>query len=572
MEWVGGVQMNNDLKKIFAERIATGLTRKTITTPSRWSEKYRIMGGESFPGPWSFKYFPWTKEMHDSKAVKNIGQKAAQLGFTETVLNIVFFKMDVEGADCLYILPSKTPDATDFSASRFGAALELSPHIRGMYSDVNNIGHKRSSSCNLYIRGSQSKSGLRSIPVSFLVIDEMSIMNSDNISLAMERVSGQLEKQIWCISTPTIDNENINKEYNLSTKEHFHYKCPACSRWTELIFPDCVEIIGEDAADPRVKESFYKCKECKVKIPYNLSESVRQNADVKAAWFEKSMWIPSHADRDVRGFWIPQLYSMTVSPGEFVTSYFKGMTSAADETEFFNSKLGMTHAVSGARVDDHQIDKVKRSHKNGDEIPENGCITMGIDVGNTCHYEICQWYFPKEWTADHPERAICKVIKQGKTLKDIDFSQLDELMNKYNVQQCVIDSQPERRAAITFANRFYGRVKLCFYAKGISGKTINVQKDEIDHLITVDRTSWMDLSLGRFHNGTIRIPLDTDLEYKEHIKAPVRVYRKDKDGNQTGSYESGTKPDHYAHARNYAEIALPFVVSRGKSHNMSKVL
>jgi phage terminase large subunit GpA-like protein len=98
--------MSNELANHFMERIVSGLKRKSITKPSRWAENYRIMGGDSFPGPWRWKYHPWLREMHDSEAEMNCGQKAAQMGYTETVLNLTYFKMDIEGIDCLYVFRS----------------------------------------------------------------------------------------------------------------------------------------------------------------------------------------------------------------------------------------------------------------------------------------------------------------------------------------------------------------------------------------------------------------------------------------------------------------------------------
>ena len=122
-----------------AQRITSGLSRKAITSCSQWAEKYRILGGKDFPGPWRFKHHPWLREMHDSLAPMNVGKKSAQMGYTETVLNLTFFKIDIERVDCLYVLPSKTPDASDFSTGRFDPALELSPHLENLFSDVKNI-------------------------------------------------------------------------------------------------------------------------------------------------------------------------------------------------------------------------------------------------------------------------------------------------------------------------------------------------------------------------------------------------------------------------------------------------
>ncbi|HEC75133.1 MAG TPA: hypothetical protein ENI26_12310, partial [Methylophaga aminisulfidivorans] len=109
------------LEAVLRDVVVGGLRRSAVTTPSRWAESYRVMG-QPFPGPWKFDYHPWLRGMHEATHQICIGQKAAQLGYTEAVLNITFFKIDIERRDCLYLLPAKTPDASDFSASRFDAA------------------------------------------------------------------------------------------------------------------------------------------------------------------------------------------------------------------------------------------------------------------------------------------------------------------------------------------------------------------------------------------------------------------------------------------------------------------
>jgi len=144
------------------------------------------------------------------------------------------------------------------------------------------------------------------------------------------------------------------------------------------------------------------------------------------------------------------------------------------------------------------------------------------------------------------------VLKASKVLH---FSELDTLMRQYKVSSCVIDSQPEARLALEFANRFYGLVHLCIYGQGVSGKNIHLHAEN-EHKVTVDRTSWLDASLSRFKTDRIHLPQDIGHEYRSQIKAPVRIYKKDRDGNPVGLYVNGNKDDHFAHARNYNEIAL----------------
>jgi len=189
--------------QFFRDTVAAGLKRKSITTPSKWAREYRVMGPPE-PGKWRPDVAPWTLAMHDSEAPINIGQKSAQMGFTETALNITFYRIDIKNESCLYILPTKTPDATEFSAARFDAALELSPHLTNLFSNVKNVGHKRAGAANLYVGGSNSRSFLKSKPVVFIVFDELDEIKQENIPLAEERTAFQETPQMWKISTPTI--------------------------------------------------------------------------------------------------------------------------------------------------------------------------------------------------------------------------------------------------------------------------------------------------------------------------------------------------------------------------------
>jgi len=546
------------LEKLLRERISAGLKRKSITTCSEWAEHYRVMG-QPFPGLWTFKYHPWIREMHDDKAEMVVGQKGAQLAYTECVLNKAFYNIDALGISVLYVLPAATPDASDFSKARFDPALELSPHLRNLFSHVKNIGHKRAGSANLYIRGSRSRSQLKSLPVGFIVLDEVDEMKQANVPLAFERTSGQVIKQSFLVSTPTIDNYGINEYFRRSTQNHFFFPCPSCGKSTRLIFPECLVITADEITDPKIQDSYIVCKECKNKLDH----------ETKHEWLAKGKWVPSHPDRLISGYHVSQLYSCTVRPSALGDSYLRAQTNPSDEQEFWNSKLGLTHIVEGARVTEKDIDACKGEFKKATTGISGRFVTMGVDVGKWLHYEIDEWYFDDEKISqDINLVARCKLLTEGKV---INFEQLDELMKVFMVHFCVIDANPERRKALEFAQRFYGRVRLCFYARGINTKVIHLHADE-DATMNVDRTSWLDLSFGRFRRRAIALPQDISLEWQQHMKALVRVYTKDADGNPIGSYVKGNEDDHYAHARTYSEMALPLGASLVHSYNVSGII
>lgn len=553
----------SNLRSLMSERIASGLKRKSIVDPGRWACAYRVMG-KPFAGPWTFNRHPWLEGMHNSEADINVGQKAAQMGYTETVLNVCFYYIDMHGIDVLYVLPAKTPDASDFSAARFDAALSLSPHLGKLFSNVKNVGHKRAGHTNFYLRGARSRSGLKSVPVGILVIDEKDEMNQENIPLARERQSGYDVNKTWEISTPTIDGFGINETFNLSTQNEFFFKCQGCSlegkpRWINLTWPDAIEICGEDYSDPRIHDSYIKCPLCGSKIPH----------ETKYQWLQGGRWIPQYQDRDISGWGINQLYSSTprTSPGQIVWQYFKARTNPADEQEFFNSKLGVPHIVEGARVLDKDIDNCI-----GDFIQQKsnygGIITMGVDVGNYLHVEVDKWRVSPN-SVDLNAEAVCQVLA---IFKLVHFEELDKLMHQFGVNFAIVDMQPERRKAYEFATRFWGVVRLCYYGRGIQGKNIHVSgEDETNNelSVTVDRTSWIDLALSRFRSGMISLPKDISNEYRNHIKALVRVYEKDQDGNPIAKYrKADSDEDHFAHARTYSEIALPLATSLAMPQNI----
>lgn len=543
----------NDLQVLMAERISSGLKRKSVTTPSRYACAYRVMS-KPIPGLWSFKYHPWLKEPHDSTSPFTVVQKAAQLGFTEWALNVTFFKVDVESTDVLYILPSES-DASDFSAGRFNPAIEASPYLSKLFSDVSNVGHKRAGQNNIYIRGSRSRSKLKSIPTGVVIFDEVDEMIQKNIPLALERASGQKVRQFLFLSTPTIEFTGINEYFIDTTQEHFFFRCPGCSRLIELTFPECLVITAERIDDPNVYNSHLKCSHCNKKLDHEL----------KSEYFQKSEYVPTFSDRENRGFTVNQMYSCFLHPSNLAISYLKGQKDDADLQEFYNSKLALPHTPTDAKIDDAMIQSCIRNYLKGitNKLP---WVTMGVDVGKYLHVEIDEWNLPKIRTPglDINDEATCRILFEGTVTT---FEELDTLMRQYRVLACVVDRHPETREAYKFATRFWGRVLLCMYGRGLYGKQVQLGS-ESERTITVDRTSWLDLSLGRFKNKTIELPLDLSDEYIKHIKNPVRVPQKDADGNPIVKYIN-TDDDHFAHARNYSEIALPLAIGAGQVSNIS---
>lgn len=531
----------------FAETLQTNLMSKTLNSCSRWVRHRRVMG-EPFPGPYSFKYHPWCEDIHDSKSGYNTIMKAAQMGLTEVAINKAFYTVDVKKRDVLYVLPTAL-NASDFSKSRFNTALLHSEHLGKLFTDTNTVGLKQAGGVNLYIRGSRGDSNLKSIPVSVLILDEVDEMDQKQIWLSFERLSGQIHKSILSLSTPTVPRFGVHTLYLQGTQEHYFFKCPRCGRKTEFIFPDCLEICGESTTDPDVRKSFLKCKECHKKIEH----------EEKLDFLKDAFWAPTASvEEDHRSFYINQMYSYTVKPSDLALAYFRGIGDEAAMVEFHNSKQGLPYIPEGGQVTNEEIDNAIRGHFKESQRPNVGtdrCIVMGVDQGKENHIVIVE-YLLSGIDEDLNAAALAKVLWMGKKSGE-DFGLLDPLMREWQIRACVIDLDPGCNDARRFAKRFRGYVYPCRYRRGVTGKEMQVSEEHTGApVVTVDRTNWLDASMGRFHSDRIHLPADTSHEFKEHMKALVRTYEKDDQGNPKAFYLNNG-PDHYAHALNYAEIALP---------------
>lgn len=559
--------MNDTIADAFKLSVVDGLANQTLTSCSRWAAHRRVMGGD-FAGNYSDKHHPWVREMHNSWAPFNYAMKGAQLGVTEVCINRALYTLDMLKRDVLYVLPT-TKTATDFSKVRFGGALALSPYLRSLFSDINSVGLKQAGSNALYIRGSRGTDSLVSIPVSELILDEVDRMKQSQLWLALERLSGQLTKHVWGISTPTVPEYGIHSLYARSTQEHYLFPCPSCNRAIELKWPESVVVVGEHTTDARCSESYLKCYECNAR----LEHADKPNFLAKAYWesFDRN------ANPEVRGFHINQLYSFTVTPGELVVAHFRGFGDELAAKEFRNSKLGLPHIGDGARVTDDMLSEALKFERYSKQDPRpdraGRIITMGLDRGTWNHFEICEWFF-NDWTLDINADAFAKVLYEGKFHEEDFDRSVDQLMREWQVLACVVDADPGPMDARRFARRFPGYVWLCRYRRGQTAKEISISDEEDGAPIaTVDRSNWLSASLSRFKTKPSRImlPVDVSEEYQNHMKALVATYNRDEFGNPVLEYvTTGSGADHFAHARTYAEIALPLVAARTMNVDLQK--
>jgi hypothetical protein len=507
--------------------------------------------GDGPPVPYSLENYPYVREILDSRAKKNWVMKGAQVGLTEAGITRSLFEIDHHKRDVLYYLPTGVV-AKRMSLTRFHAAIALSPYLKQAVTQ-NSVELKQIGHASLHILGAGSDTNLKSTSAGRLFMDELDEWSERQIYLAEERLSGQAgdNKIVWGMSTPKYPNMGIHKQYLQSTQEHYFFPCPHCGAEIELLWPDSVEIVGEAVDDTRVNGSYLKCKECAGKLDH----------DTKPDWLGQGKWVPTNPDADPtlsRGFWLSQLYSPTVTAAELVISYLRGLGDLAARREFHNSKLGLPFLDDCFQVNDTHLDDAIGGYALANVIPKttaDGLFTLGIDQGGAFHHwVVVQWTLHADRLGDPGDRHDGKVIGIGKVLQD-DWEGLHNLMRMYQVRMAVCDYFPEPTNARQFARLFPGFVWLCQYVTGTVGRDIRLSEDEYGaSVVKADKVGWLTKSLGRVMTGGLALPLDTPMEFRQHIKSPVRTVKMIDGKAEARFVESGA--DHWAHALNYAEIAL----------------
>jgi len=283
-------------------------------------------------------------------------------------------------------------------------------------------------------------------------------------------------------------------------------------------------------------------------------------------------------DPNRRGFRINQLFSYTVSPAEVTQEYLKAQTNSFALQEFTRSVLGEPFVEESSQITEAMIIRAKeagggyRCKELAAQPGETRMITMGIDRGAICYYTVCEWFYKSD-AIDLNESAHCRVLDAGIFSEEDFIMYSGRLMKEWQVRGCMVDADPGVPQAKRFAREFPGFVWLNRYREGRTGKSMSIEDDKsYAPIATVDRTCWLDLSLGRFFRERVELPIDIPVSFGQHLMNEVRMYKEDKFGNPYAMYDNYGKPNHFAHSFNYAETVLPLAASAAAGCDVNRFL
>ena len=380
-------------------------------TVSEWADKYRYLPRESSaePGPWSTERTPYLREIMDCLSPYSginhvVFMKPAQVGGTEVAINLAGFVIHLDPANILIVQPTIEVARDKFSKLRIAPTIAATPVLKDRIAD-----HKTKDSGNtllmkefpggsLIMTGANSPAGLRSMPIKYLVQDEIDEYpadvggQGDPKQLARERTQTFARRKELDISTPTEAGLSaIEAEYESSDQRKYHVPCPHCKTFQVL---DWANIRFEHKEYELQGDVTYLCTTCGVLI----------TEDLKSDMVELGKWIARFPDRQIAGFHINGLYSPWKTWPEIVRAFLQAKKDNAPLKlkVWLNTTLAEVWEPPSEKVDIEQLQA--NVSRYGPMLPAPVCLlTASVDVqDDRLEYEILGWGVGLEsWGIEH---------------------------------------------------------------------------------------------------------------------------------------------------------------------------
>jgi phage terminase large subunit GpA-like protein len=396
-------------EEIYLRAALAGLTPDPVLTVSEWADNYRILStrASSEPHQWRTSRTPYLRDVMDALSPTSRWQrivflKASQIGATEAAMNWLGYIMHRSPGPALAVQPT-TEMAKRLSKQRLDPMILASPELRQRVSDRrakdsgNTMLAKEFPGGILVLTGANSASGLRSMPVRFLFLDEIDAYpfdldgEGDPVNLAIARTRTFPQRKIFMASTPSrTGSSRIERLDEEGDKRVYEVPCPHCGEMQPLEFSQ----LRWPKDQPR--QATYYCRGCAKAVP----EAAKTRMLAGGRWRATA-----EGDGVTIGFRLSSLYSPLgwFSWGEAAESYERAGKNPQDLQVFHNTVLGESFADSGETPDDHRLYERREAYPIGLVPKGAGALTAGADVQrDRIEVEILAWGPRREsWSIDY---------------------------------------------------------------------------------------------------------------------------------------------------------------------------
>jgi phage terminase large subunit GpA-like protein len=397
---------------VYREAFLSGLRPEPQLTVSEWADEHRMLSSKasSEPGRWRTSRTPYLKQAMDCLSSSHPAQRvvmmfAAQTGKTEAGSNFLGYVIHHAPGPMLLVQPT-VEMAKRLSKQRLESLISETPCLRERIAPArsrdsgNTLFAKEYPGGILVITGSNSASGLRSMPCRYLFLDEVDAFpadvdgEGDPVSLAERRTTTFTRRKILLTSTPTVKGSSrIEAEYLRSDQRRFFVPCPSCGEMQWLKWPQ----MKWEKDQPETAR--YECEHCKERF----SEVNKGRMLAAGEWRATAP-----GDGKTAGFHLSGLYSPLgwLSWAELVDDFLRAKGDAPLLKTFVNTRLAETwDEQTGTRIDAEGLMERVEKYERG-VVPDGVlCLTAGVDVQDN-RLAVSIWGHGKDeeaWLIEHTE-------------------------------------------------------------------------------------------------------------------------------------------------------------------------
>lgn len=423
-------------------------------TVSQWADKYRQITVGARKGQWSTEVTPYLRAVMDACCdpfVREITlMSARQMGKTEAVYNALFWLIDADPRDVLFVYPTKELAAFN-NKRRFLPTLKRTARARRWLGASNrDAGALELNFRRMMLRfvGSNSEANLESYPYPVVIVDELDRCDPDTLPQVRESLKTFPEFKLIKVSTPSVVGVGIDAEFNgtqvsfdeedggafvgtpPADRRRFAVPCPRCGCFHLRTFSQVRWVGGRAATKAAAKASAYmECPACKGRIEaadnaWQLARGVWAPVPKGAGaggggagavivpraldWDGKGAVNARQADEIRGGEW--DVGPEVLRFGEHVGFALSGLCSALEANpygavaakwigiggvptrSFVNRTLGDAWAVKGEAADVKAIAARAGGYEIGQVPAGVMAITVGVDVQQDRMYaEVLGW-------------------------------------------------------------------------------------------------------------------------------------------------------------------------------------
>lgn len=435
---------------MYREALLAGLRPDPLLSVSEWADEHRMLSSKASaePGRWRTSRTPYLKEPMDclgstSGVQRVVMMFGVQLGKTESGLNWLGYVIHHAPGPMLLVQPT-VDMAKRLSKQRLESLIAETPVLSERIAPArsrdssNTMLSKEFPGGIMVVTGSNSATGLRSMPCRYLFADEVSSWpqdvdgEGDPLTLAERRTTTFARRKVLMTSTPTVKGLcRIEAEFEQSDQRRFFVPCPSCGamqwlRWAQMKW--------EKGKPETVR---YECEHCKERFT-----EVNKGRMLAAGEWRAT----APGDGKTAGFHLSSLYSPLgwKSWRECVEDFVRAKADAPVLKTFVNTILAETwDEAAGGRVSAEILAERIEPYERG-VVPDGVLLlTAGVDVqDNRLAVSIWGWGRDEEaWLIEHTEiwgdPSRGEVWKQLDVLVLGDYPQGEKVLK---VRQTCVDS------------------------------------------------------------------------------------------------------------------------------------